>query len=151
MEGDELIGDTHSINDEGGSDYVTAPLSYTEVLDKACPIFMNYGMSYNDYWKGDVEMAVFYAEAHRLRTQAELENHNFKSWLLGIYFDKATQNLGQIILNAFSKRPKKNLKSVFPKEPFDLAESRKPQAPLTKEAEAERMEAIFSLWGGTKQ
>ncbi len=120
------------------------PLSYTEILQQACPIYMNYGMTYEQFWYDDVNKAPAYAAAHKLRMKSELENDNFKMWLQGVYVDAACQNLAQTILNSFSKHPKNKLKSVYPQEPIKLEKEQ--SKPLTVEEEVAKLDAFFASW-----
>ena len=55
--------------------------SLTKLFEKACPIYMSYGMSYNDFWYGPAFMTTFYRDAYKLRLRQQDENN----WMLGMY------------------------------------------------------------------
>ena len=41
--------------------------SLTQLFEELCPIFMSYGMSYNEYWYGSPYRAKFYSKAHQIK------------------------------------------------------------------------------------
>lgn len=75
-------------------------LSYIDILDKNCPMYLMAGMSYEDYWDGDPEMAKYY----RRKLDAQKEYDNFVAWLQGIYIYEAIADLSPI-LKPFVKNP----------------------------------------------
>ena len=58
------------------------------------------GMTYDEFWYGDLFRAVAYRQAHRLRT----EHTNQQLWLQGLYVHNA---VAVAINNAFSKQKQK--------------------------------------------
>lgn len=115
---------------DGGN--AATPLSLREAFEKACPVYMSYGMSYDDFWYGDVRMHRMYRKAHRL----EISEQNTMLWLQGRYVYDAIFAVSPT-LRAFSKarRPEK-----YTEKPYDLfAEDRR----RTEDKEArERYERI---------
>ena len=99
---------------DGGTVKVSS--SFTEIFDSFCPYFMSIGMSYEDYWFGDPDMAKFYKEADKFRRRTR----NEEMWLQGAYFARA-------IATSFDK------KSKYPEKPFDIF----PKTAIEKQAEAE--------------
>lgn len=73
---------------------------------------MAFGMTYEEYWDGDVKAHRMYRETHRLR----MKQKNFEAWLQGRYFYDALCAVSPI-LRAFSKAKKP---SDYPKEPYNL-------------------------------
>lgn len=65
----------------------TEEKSFTEVFDENCPIYMSYGMTYQEYWYGHPEITKFYRDAHILMNKSR----NQELWLQGIYFTRAIQ------------------------------------------------------------
>lgn len=59
------------------------------------------GMSYEDFWDGDVEMARYYREKYRYET----EQRNTELWLQGAYIYEALLDTAPA-LNALSKKHK---------------------------------------------
>lgn len=73
---------------------------YTDILDEACPKYLRAGMSYEDYWEGDPQMAVYY----RKKLDQEIDYENFKAWLQGLYVYEAILDLVPAI-KPFVKNP----------------------------------------------
>jgi hypothetical protein len=92
-----------------------------ELFEKVCPYYLSIGMSYDDFWYGDVNKAVCYREAEQLR----IKRYNQEAWLQGMYVYEAICDASPIF-NPYAKRGTKPHK--YPTEPF----------PITKEEVAER-------------
>lgn len=73
---------------------------------------MTFGMTYEQFWDGDVWMAKAYRQAYELRKERE----NFNAWLQGLYIYEAICDASPI-LRAFSKARKPN---PYPSKPYDL-------------------------------
>lgn len=87
------MGYSESIDDSN-----VESISYTEYFEKACPIFMSYGLSYEDFWYGDPYKAKYQKDAYviSLRKQDEL------MWEQGMYVYEAILECAPI-LHPFSK------------------------------------------------
>lgn len=106
--------------------------SLTKFFEKACPIYMSYGMSYHDFWYGPAFMTTFYKDAHKLRIRQQDENN----WMLGMYVYEAILDCSPI-LHAFSKRGTKPL--PYAEKPYLLDKlETKTKAEIEKEKEQER-------------
>lgn len=93
---------------------------------------MAYGMTYEEYWDGEVKAHKAYREAYKLR----MKQMNLQAWLQGRYFYDALCATAPI-LRAFSKARKPN---DYPKEPHDITPE---DVKARKEREAmERYERI---------
>lgn len=80
------------------------------MFDDLCPVYMVYGMSYDEFWYGKPELAVAYRKAHRLR----MEQTNQQLWLQGLYVFNA---MSVAIGNALSKQKQKYIQEpiqIFP-------------------------------------
>lgn len=73
-----------------------------------CPIYMTFGMTYEQYWHGDPCAVIAYREAFKLKRRMENEN----MWLQGLYFCNALES---VIGTAFGK---KRIKYI--QEPLDI-------------------------------
>lgn len=116
--------------------------SLTKTFEKACPIYMSYGMSYNDFWFGPAFMTQFYRDANKLRIRQQDENN----WMIGMYVYEAILDCSPI-LHAFSKKGTKPL--PYAEKPYlmdNLVE--KTEAEKEQEKENERLKAIvhFNNW-----
>lgn len=73
---------------------------YTEAFEENCPIYMMAGMSYEDYWDGDPQMAIYY----RKKLEAQRDYDNFLRWIQGMYIYEALLNVSPA-LKPFVKNP----------------------------------------------
>lgn len=101
------------------------------VFEEACPQYLAMGMTYDQFWDGDVSAHKAFRKAKKLR----LAEANQIAWLQGMYVYEVLVDVTPY-LKAFSKgRPK-----AYPKEPYDLFEE---QRKAREEREArERYERI---------
>lgn len=72
-------------------------LTQTIVFERQCPYYLSIGMTYEQFWDGDAELAKVYREAEDLRTA----KMNRQLWLQGLYFYQA---LGTALANAFASK-----------------------------------------------
>lgn len=113
--------------------------SLTELFEKLCPIYMSYGMSYDEYWHGDAYVVKFYKEAHRLKLQAQDENN----WMQGMYVYEAILDCSPI-LHAFSKKGTKPLQ--YAEKPYLADRLReKTKEEIEQEKENERLKFIIQM------
>ncbi len=73
-------------------------ISYTQAFRKACPIFMFYGLSYDDFWHSDPFKAKYQLQKFRL----ELKHKDELMWEQGMYIYEAILQCSPI-LHPFSK------------------------------------------------
>lgn len=78
--------------------------SLTELFEKQCPIYMSYGMSYDEFWYGDFYRTKFYRESYVIQRRQKDE----ELWLQGMYVYEALCKVSPI-LHAFSKKGTKPL------------------------------------------
>lgn len=52
-----------------------------------CPVYMAYGMTYDQYWFGDPWMVEFYRESYLLKKREK----NEEAWLQGLYIYRAVR------------------------------------------------------------
>lgn len=94
------------------------------------------GMSYEDYWYGDVWMVKDYAEAYRIQKQRE----NECLWLHGLYFyDALSVALSHFGAGLSGKRSSNQVK--YPNEPYPLYQRKKTKEELEAKEKAERQRA----------
>ena len=55
--------------------------TYSEVFEELCPQYMSIGMTYDEFWNGDVSIVKFYRKAEELRYKRQ----NQALWLQGMY------------------------------------------------------------------
>lgn len=97
----------------GGASERSAPITYTSTFEERLPFFMAIGMSWDEFWNQDCEIARFYLKAHDLKRKME----NEKLWMQGAYIYDALCAVSPV-LNAFAKTGTKPL--PYAKEPYPL-------------------------------
>lgn len=98
-------------NSEEGEKSRVESISLTKIFEELCPIYMGYGMSYDEYWYGDVYRAKFYYEAYKIQMKRKDEEF----WMQGMYIYDALCRVSPI-LHAFSKSGTKPL--PYPQQPY---------------------------------
>ena len=112
---------------------------------------MSIGMSYEEYWYGDVRMAGAFLEAERLRKK----QRNTDAWIQGLYVYEAVARLAPIFRFGV-KHPKP---IDYMDKPYDLYSDKKDKEEEEKRkdnaqyAENERLRAILYLkqWAKANQ
>ena len=79
-------------------------ISLTETFEELCPIYMSYGMSYDEFWHGSPYRAKFYLDSHKLKVKQKDE----EMWIQGMYIYEALCKVSPV-LHAFSKKGTKPL------------------------------------------
>ena len=78
--------------------------SLTYFFEKLCPIYMSYGMSYDEFWYKSPYRARFYLEAQKRKIKQQDEY----MWVQGMYIYEALCKVSPV-LHAFSKKGTKPL------------------------------------------
>lgn len=124
---------------------LNSPKTIAEVFERDCPYYMSIGMTYEQYWFGDVTMVRAFREADKLRRK----RLNQEQWIMGHYIYDAILSVAPV-LRAFAK---KNTKPIpYHNKPFPLFEEDKADQISEEEkkqiAENERLRAIlfFRNW-----
>ena len=78
--------------------------SLTALFEQLCPIYMVYGMSYDEYWFGEPYRAEFYKKAYKLKRKIKDE----ELWTQGMYIYEALLDVSPI-LHAFCSKGTKPL------------------------------------------
>ena len=113
--------------------------SLTKLFEKACPIYMSYGMSYNDFWYGPAFMTTFYRDANKLELRRQDENN----WMIGMYVYEALCDVSPV-LHAFSKKGTKPL--PYAKKPYLMDQfEEKTEAEKEQEKENERLKFMVQM------
>lgn len=113
--------------------------SLTKLFEKACPIYMSYGMSYNDFWYGPAFMTTFYRDANKLELRRQDENN----WMIGMYVYEAILDCSPV-LHAFSKKGTKPL--PYAEKPYLMDQFKeKTKAEKEQEKENERLKFMVQM------
>ena len=79
-------------------------ISLTKTFEELCPIYMSYGMSYDEFWYEEPYRTKFYLYSHKLKVKQKDE----EMWIQGMYIYEALCKVSPI-LHAFSKKGTKPL------------------------------------------
>lgn len=107
---------------------VESDFPLTRLFEKLCPIYMVYGMTYDEFWHGDVYRALFYKKAYKMRIKMQSELNDYNFWLQGLYFYEAICDAAPIF-NPYAKKGTKPL--PYSNEPY--GEKRKKENELTEQ------------------
>lgn len=124
--GAEWVSELSTHNGVEGN--TSAPFSYQNIFNEHCPYYMSIGMSYDEFWYGDVIRTVAYRKAEKIRK----DKLNEQLWLQGMYFYEALCDVAPVLVTI----PKKGANIIpFVTEPYALseAERKKKEERLAKE------------------
>lgn len=119
-----------------------------QLFQRDCPYFMALGMSWDQYWFGDVRASGAFIEANRLRQ----EQGNTAAWLQGMYCYSA---LCCALQNTFRK--KSDPPARYPDQPYDIFPKQETKQEREAREEQERIQARLYMsqmmragknWGG---
>ena len=102
---------------------------------------MSIGMSYDDFWNGDVSMVKAYRKASELQDK----RRNFDAWMQGIYVYEAlcdASPLYRFTMKKGSIKPEPYIKEPFPITAAEVREREEREARVKQE----RLKAQFALF-----
>lgn len=100
---------------------VESDFPLTRLFEKLCPIYMVYGMTYDEFWHGDVYRALFYKKAYEMKTKMQYELNDYNFWLQGMYVYEAICDASPIY-HAFAKKGTKPL--PYSSEPYSIKQKK---------------------------
>lgn len=112
-------------------------ISLTKTFEELCPIYMSFGMTYDEYWYGEPYRTKFYRECHKLKVKQKDE----ELWQQGMYIYEALCDVSPI-LHAFSKNGTKPL--PYRTKPI-LSEMEENNVKENKEKEIENARLVARL------
>lgn len=116
--GSELVGNHSSVmgSENTDNDTLTSHFStYTEYFNKVFPYYLAMGMTYDQFWNDDCNIAKYYRQAYEIKKKQK----NEELWLQGMYIYEALCDVSPV-LHAFAKKGTKPAK--YPIEPYPLSE-----------------------------
>lgn len=124
-------------------------------FEEVCPFFMSIGMTYEEFWYGDVELTRYYLKAYQIKEKREAIKEKWARWEIGLYVYEALCDVAPI-LQAFSKA-KKPLQ--YPTKPYGIdelekEENKQKQEEIQKEkekVELMRTQIFFENWAKATQ
>lgn len=136
------MGDCEALIKTDDSPSKVESFSLTRIFEELCPIYMGYGMTYDEFWYGDPNRAKYYRKAYEIQIKQKDEEF----WIQGMYIYDALCRVSPI-LHAFSKSGTKPLPYV--ENPYTkLIQEDKTEKDKQKEIENERLKARvhFERW-----
>ena len=101
--------------------------TYTEVMDEMFPMYLDAGMTPDEYWNGDVTWAIAYRKV--LERRREWQNQML--WLQGLYVYHAIKD----IVPAFSIKSKATQIEPYLEDPIPITERSRRELEERKERE----------------
>jgi hypothetical protein len=100
----ELVSDSDSLETRKGdtqnkSSESSPFLAYTKIFKESFPFYLSIGMTYDEYWNQDAELARYCREAFELQRQRK----NQELWMQGLYVYHAIADTSPI-LHDFAKK-----------------------------------------------
>lgn len=124
------------------------PKKIEDVFDEMCPIYMAYGMTYDQYWNCNPEEYIAYREYNRICRKRRNED----AWLQGLYvFDAITTAISNIHLD--NKSHKLNR---YRAEPYDIFaenktdEEKKADVKKAKQKVIDQLNSWKARWEASK-
>ena len=117
-----------------GESEITSPKqTFTEFFEAICPSYLAMGMTWEQFWFDEPELATAYRKANAIRNRRK----NEELWLAGMYVAEA---LSATVGNMFSK----GAKHEYPNEPFPITkDEQEERQERERKARMERMKAAF--------
>ena len=115
--------------------------SFSNVFEQLCPYYMSIGMSYDEFWNGDVDMVKAYRKANELRDR----RRNQDLWLQGRYFYDALCAASPLYRFTMKKgviKPEPYTQEPYPVTYAELREKEEREA----KAREERLKAEFTAF-----
>lgn len=106
-----------------------------------CPHYMSIGMTYDEFWDGDVSRVVAYRKANELQEK----RRNRELWMQGLYFYEALCDASPLFRFTMKKgaiKPEPYIKEPYPITAAEQRERELRDAQLKEE----RMKAEFALF-----
>lgn len=69
----------------------TSPTPYGDIFDKLLPSYIAMGMTYDEYWDGEVGTKTAYRKAYEMRMEHDQRVADRNNWLMGRYVMGALQ------------------------------------------------------------
>lgn len=125
MDGKLVSGSLSAL--EGSERESSLPVfTYTERFNEYFPYYLSIGMTPEQYWEGDCELAKYYRKADEIR----IERRNQELWLQGMYVYEAICDASPI-LQAFAKKGSKPF--PYSDKPYALSDKQRKENSEAKE------------------
>lgn len=118
-------------------------------FEEMCPYFISIGMTYEQFWYDDIDIAKFYLKAYEIKEKREMKKNRWTIWEQGLYIYEALCDVSPI-LRAFSKA-KKPL--PYPSKPYGIDEEEQKEELKKKKEKTDvaRAQIFFKNWARATQ
>lgn len=110
-------------------------------FEKLCPYYISIGMTYEQFWFGDVSMTKAYQEAFDIKQKRKAIETKWTIWEQGLYIYEAFCDVSPI-LRPFSKATKP---LQYSKEPYEIDKYYDEYYKKAKDEEKEEKEKEFEI------
>jgi len=108
--------------------------SFAEIFEAQCPIYMAYGMTYEQFWDGDPHAVKAFRQAYELKRDMENEH----MWLQGMYIYDAIQRLIPAMRVMSSDNPE-----PYPDKPYEIRPKTKAEKKSAERKAMDDMQAYL--------
>lgn len=122
----------------------TSPTPYGDIFDKLCPTYMSMGMTYAEYWDGEVGMKTFYRNAYKERVENEYRIADRNNWYMGQYMMAVLQAV-PLLVAGLNVKPSTHLPEYPDKPFFDTFDEKKKEEDRRK-AEEDQMKLAMAVF-----
>ena len=127
----------------------TSPTPYGDIFDKVLPSYMAMGMTYDQFWDGEVGMKTAYRKAYAERIEQEQRIADRNNWYLGQYMMSALAAV-PLLVNGFV--PKGAKAQDYPDKPFfDKFDENRKEEDRKKREENQTMLAMAMFQAGIER
>lgn len=128
----------------------TSPTPYGDIFDKVLPNYMAMGMTYDQFWNGEVGMKTAYREAYRIRIEQEQRIADRNNWLMGQYVVSALNAVPLLVAGLNVKRGTQL--PEYPDKPFyDKLDADKKEEDRKKREEDQTKLALAMFQAGIEK
>ena len=121
----------------------------SKTFEELCPYFISMGMTYEQFWYGEIDMTRAYMKAFEIKDKRESKITKWTIWEQGLYIYEALCDVSPI-LRAFSKS-KKPLPYTTRPYGIDNEEKKEETKEKKKQNDVERAQIFFKNWARATQ
>lgn len=114
----------------------SSPFTYTEKFKELFPYYLAIGMTYEQFWNEDPELAKYYRKADEVKR----ERMNQEMWWQGMYIYEAICCVSPI-LQAFAKKGTKP--KPYPEEPHPITNKQRKKEKVNREVKGDQAAKRF--------
>lgn len=121
-----------------------SPTPYGDIFDELLPHYMAMGMTYADYWDGEIGMKTAYRRAFRIRMENEARIADRDNWYMGQYIISALNSV-VLVVPGVNAKPGVTMPDYIEKPIMEIAEEKK-KAEVKKQHEEDQMKLAMAMF-----